>query len=87
MDYEQMIASMTPELYRSLRRALELGKWPDGSRMSAEQREHAMQAVIAWGAQHLPESERVGYIDRGHKAGEVCDDPDITPLNWQQDAS
>ena len=83
MDYQQMIASMTPETYRSLRRAVELGKWPDGSPLSPEQRENAMQAVIAWGEKHLDASQRVGYIDKGHKAGESCDDPEETPLNWK----
>ncbi len=87
MDYRQMIATMTPEIYRSLRRALELGKWPDGSALTPQQREHTMQAVIAWGQEHLPAEQRIGYIDRGHKAGEVCDDPEVKPLNFQQDAS
>ncbi len=82
MDYQQLIASMTPELYRRLRQAVETGKWPDGSAVTPEQREHALQAVIAWGEQHLPEEQRVGYIDRGHKDGDDCDDPDETPLNW-----
>ena len=82
MDYQQLIASMTPELYRRLRQAVETGKWPDGSAVTPEQREHALQAVIAWGEQHLPEEQRVGYIDRGHKEGDHCDDPDETPLNW-----
>jgi len=83
MDYQQMIASMTPEIYRSLRRALELGKWPDGRALTPEQRQDTMRAVIAWGRQHLPEQQRVGYIDRGHKAGETCDNPEETPLKWQ----
>ncbi len=78
-----MIESMTAETYASLRRAVELGKWPDGRKLTPEQREHAMQAVIAWGQQHLSEQERVGYIDKGHKAGEQCDDPAETPLNWK----
>ena len=83
MDYQKMIASMTPETYRSLRRAVELGKWPDGSPLTPEQRENAMQAVIAWGEKHLEASQRVGYIDRAHKAGDSCDDPEETPLNWK----
>jgi hypothetical protein len=40
-----------------------------------------MQAVIAWGEQHLPPEQRVGFIDKGHKAGDSCDEPQ--PLNWQ----
>ena len=83
MDYQQMIESMTPEMYQNLRRAVELGKWPDGQQLSPEQKQNALQAVIAWGERHLPETERVGYIDKGHKAGDSCDDPAATPLNWK----
>ena len=50
--------------------------------LTPEQRENALQAVIAWGEQHLPPTERVGYIDKGPKAGDTCDDPVETPLNW-----
>lgn len=83
MDYQQMIENMSPELYQSLKRAVELGKWPDGSRLTDEQRANAMQATIAWGRQHLPASEQVGFIDKGHKEGDNCDDPEETPLNWK----
>jgi len=83
MDYRKLIESMTPEIYRSLRRSVELGKWPDGRPLSPEQRRETMQAVIAWGKLHLPEAERVGYIDKGHKDGDKCDDPQDTPLKWQ----
>ena len=38
---------------------------------------------IAWGEKHLPEEQRVGYIDKGHKEGDSCDDPLETPLNWK----
>jgi uncharacterized protein YeaC (DUF1315 family) len=83
MDYQQLIESMTPEVYQSLRRAVELGRWPDGSRLSSEQRQECLQAVIAWGERHLPPEQRVGFIDRGRKAGEICDDPEPTPLSWR----
>jgi uncharacterized protein YeaC (DUF1315 family) len=83
MDYQQMIASMTPETYHSLRRAVELGKWPDGNPLTPEQRENAMQAVIAWGEKHLDAKQRIGYIDKGHKEGDSCDEPVETPLRWK----
>lgn len=85
MDYQKLIADMTPEIYRSLKRSVEIGKWPDGRPVNPQQRQAALQAVIAWGKLHLPESEQVGYIDKGHKAGDVCDDPVETPLKWQGD--
>ncbi len=84
MDYRQLIETMSPEIYRSLKQSLEIGRWPDGRSMTPEQRENALQAVIAWGERHLPPNERVGYIDKGHKAGDTCDDPVETPLNWTE---
>lgn len=86
MDYLQLLDTMTPEIYRSLKRSVEIGKWPDGKQLTPAQRKEALQAVIAWGKLHLPENERVGYIDRGHKAGEHCDDPLETTLKWRGDS-
>ncbi len=83
MDYRQMIDSMSPDLYRQLQRAVELGKWPDGTPLSPEQKQNALQAVIAWGEAHLPPGQRVGYIDRGSKDGEQCDEPAEIPLAWK----
>ena len=80
MDYLNLIENMTPEIYSSLKRSVEIGKWPDGRPVTPEQRKEALQAVIAWGKLNLPESEQVGFIDRGHKAGENCDDPLETPI-------
>ena len=83
MDYLKMIETMSPELYSRLKRSVELGKWPDGRPLTAAQREHALQAVIAWGQLHLDASKQTGFIDKGHKAGSSCDDPEIAPLSWR----
>ncbi len=64
MRYEELIQAMTPDMHQSLKRAIELGKWPDGRRLSPEQRDICLRAVIAYDHQHKPEQERVGYIDR-----------------------
>lgn len=90
MSFKQLIEKITPEIYRNLQRAIEIGKWPDGRLLTAEQRELSMQAVIAFEAQHVDERERTGFIDRGSKAqGEVCadDHADATteqPMKWLQ---
>ena len=84
MEYQQIISTLSPEVYQSLIRALELGKWPDGRPLTRQQRDETMQAVIAWGERHLPEDERVGYIDKGHKAGASGDAPGVTTLNWKE---
>ena len=39
MNYQQLLQSMTPDTYQRIKRALELGKWPDGQRLTPEQRE------------------------------------------------
>lgn len=71
----RMLDVLTPDIVASLRRAVELGKWPDGQRLSREQVATCLQAVIAWEVKHLPETERSGYIAKEEKEGEVCDDP------------
>ncbi|MGB0468245.1 MAG: YeaC family protein [Pontibacterium sp.] len=69
MTYDELIEAMTPDMHRSLRQAVELGKWPDGKRLSDEQRETCMRAVIAYDTENLPPEQRVGYIDRTRKDG------------------
>ncbi len=67
MKYQDLVEQITPELYDTFKRSLELGRWPDGRDMTPEQREHCLQAVIAYDQLHTPEQERVGYIDRDAK--------------------
>ncbi|MDQ8036536.1 MAG: DUF1315 family protein [Pedobacter sp.] len=73
---EKMLLAMTPELVTAFRLAIEIGKWPDGRRLTPEQRETCMQAMIAWELKHLPEEQRTGYIDKGEKEGDMCDSHD-----------
>ena len=84
MDYQKLIETMPLETYQSLKRALELGKWPDGKTLTREQRENTMQAVIAWGELHLDAGERVGHINKRNKEGDVCDEPNETLLTWKE---
>ncbi|HET8710272.1 MAG TPA: DUF1315 family protein, partial [Spongiibacteraceae bacterium] len=72
------------------RTAVEIGKWPDGRKLTSEQRELCLQAIIAYEAKHIPETERTGFIDRGSKSeGEQCGgdhehDESVNPLKWMQ---
>lgn len=75
MQFQQLIDTITPEIYANLKCAVEIGKWPDGRVLTSEQRELCMQAVIVYETKNISETERTGYIDRGSKAeGELCDD-------------
>ncbi|MCQ4272217.1 YeaC family protein [Pseudomonas kuykendallii] len=62
--FSEMIENITPEIYQSLKLAVEIGKWPDGRKLTQEQKELSLQAVIAWELQNLPEEERTGYISQ-----------------------
>jgi len=79
--YEDAVRAMPKELYQRMVDALSTGRWPDGRILTEAQRKETMQAVLVWGKFHLPAEERVGFIDKGAKAGDTCDDP--VPLKWQ----
>ncbi len=81
MNYQELVATLSPEMLRRFRRAVETGQWPDGTPVSSEQREHCLQAIIAWEQSRLPEEERVGYIAKGAK-GERATAGAETPLRW-----
>lgn len=51
MNLDEMINSMTPEVYERLSTAVELGKWPDGVALTAEQREQLTAGDVMAGAQ------------------------------------
>ncbi len=51
---------------RTVKLAIEIGKWPDGRKLTQEQKELCLQAVIAWELQNLPEEERTGYMGPQH---------------------
>lgn len=84
MNVEQMLNAMNPDIHAALKRAVEIGKWPDGRVLTDEQRALCMEAVITYDARFVSAAERVGYIDRGSKAdGELCDDtPQASILKW-----
>ena len=87
MNIEQMLAVLDPEIVSRLKTAVEIGKWPNGIVLTAEQRQTCMQAVYAWEMKHLPETERSGYIDRGTKEeDEYCDshveEPEFKPIRF-----
>lgn len=51
-----------PDIYESLKQAIEIGKWKNGTALTSEQKELCMQAVIAYDIKHKPEHERIGYV-------------------------
>ena len=63
MTFAEMIDKMTPDIYQALKSGVELGKWPNGQPLTAEQRKISMEAVLRYEiTAGIPEQERVGYI-------------------------
>ena len=72
--WSELLDSITPDIHSSLKTAIELGRWPNGERLSPQQVDLCLQAVIAWEQQRLPETQRVGWIDRSRLRTTQCDD-------------
>jgi len=73
-SFAALIDAMSAEVHQQLKTAIELGKWPNGERLSADQVELCLQAVIAWDLKNLPETERVAYLDRRKLKTSHCGD-------------
>ena len=68
MNLDELINSMTPEIYSNMKEAVELGRWGDGRTMSPEQKEFSVEAMIRY--EHLngiSEADRLGYVDMTNK--------------------
>lgn len=65
MTFEKMINQMTPAIYESLKQAVSLRKWPDGRRLTPEQTELCLEAVMRFEVENnVPEENRVGYLEK-----------------------
>ena len=45
-SFNDMINNITPDIYESLKLAVEIGKWSDGGKLTAEQRELSLQGSL-----------------------------------------
>ena len=50
------------DLIAAFKYAIEIGKWPDGQKLSTQQLETCIQAVMLYEHHHLPPEERTGYL-------------------------
>ncbi|GAB2784750.1 YeaC family protein [Halomonas shantousis] len=81
MTFDRMVSQMTPAIYESLKQAVQLRKWPDGRRLTPEQTELCLEAVIKYEAEHkVPEEQRVGYIGTVNCKSENPQDGDA--IKW-----
>ena len=47
--FTDLIQRITPETYKTLKLAIEIGKWGDGTKLTQEQKDLTMQAMIQIG--------------------------------------
>lgn len=80
MAIQTFLQQMTPALYQRLKTALELGKWPDGQLMVAEQKEALLLALLIY-EQQLPEAQRTGYMPDSCGRHEK---PAAEPITWRE---
>ncbi|EHJ92169.1 YeaC family protein [Vreelandella boliviensis] len=79
MTFEKMINQMTPAIYESLKQAVSLRKWPDGRRLTPEQTELCLEAVMRFEAENnVPEENRVGYLEQ-RTCGAATSGAGVTP--------
>lgn len=81
MKFEEIVKSLNPDQYDSLKRAVELGKWPDGRVLAGEQRELSLQILIAYDILHKAEQDRIGYVHTEKKTECEHDDHDVNHVH------
>ena len=80
-----LLNTMSVEVYQQLQRAVELGKWPNGQTLTAEQRELCLQATIAYEQKFLPPEEHTAYIPpKPHQHCGSHEQDDLTPADDEQ---
>ncbi|GAL59265.1 hypothetical protein YeaC [Pseudescherichia vulneris NBRC 102420] len=65
MEINELVASMTPEVYQRLATAVETGKWPDGVALTPEQKENSLQLVMLWQACHNTDAQHMTIDTNG----------------------
>jgi len=65
MEINELVASMTPEVYQRLATAVETGKWPDGVTLTPEQKENSIQLVMLWQARHNTDAQHMTIDTNG----------------------
>lgn len=71
MKFEELIDALTFDRYEVLKRAVELGKWPDGRALQKDEHASALQILIAYDKKYKTEADRIGFVPREKNA--VCE--------------
>ena len=79
MTLDDLINSMTPQIYENMKQAIELGRWPDGRKLDAEQRALCLEAAILFEeSSNMPAENRIGYMEAACKSTKDDDTQTLT---------
>lgn len=84
MDLERILQALNPDIIDKFKEAIALGKWPDGSLLTLQQKETCMQAVIAFEQTFVAEDERTAYVPAKSTACETPAQKDKTSQHGDQ---
>ena len=65
MQLDILLNNMNDEVYQRLCQASETGKWPNGEKLSEQQREQCLQAVMLYQAKVLKTNEHMSVSEQG----------------------
>ncbi len=82
MKSDKYTSALTPEIIEKFKTAVEIGKWQDGKKLTPEQVETCMQAIITYEHAHVDETERTAYVPPKATPCAPKDDEDV--IKWEK---
>ena len=74
MNDKDLIKTITPDIYERFKKAIETGKWNDGTLLTEDQKATTLRAIILYEQVHLLEHERVGFTSSNTCGKKVASD-------------
>lgn len=75
-DINNLLAEMNQEVRDKLAEAVELGKWADGTKLSTEQIEQSLRAVMLWDSHYGQQQDEPFKVLRGGRLIDRLDKPE-----------
>lgn len=61
-NFATAAVALQPDQYAAFKRAIETGRWPDGTVVDAAKRELMLQAIIIYEKQHCAPEQHSGFV-------------------------
>ena len=74
MNDIDLIKTITPDIYERFKKAIETGKWNDGTLLTENQKATTLRAIILYEQVHLLEHDRVGFTSSDNCRKKVVSD-------------